>query len=250
MRPKTSTSTMAVLLSVLLAITGCTPHQEEGDDATSKDPSLIGWSQRDIAVASVLEEAPCENARLFQGDPYFQDEMYGFGCYDANGVPLHFRIYQNEGSAQNVVAEWKGLITPEYQVEVGADWFAIGAPNTLKQLAGVSQLEYAELFSEAPPVSSPVSESEMKQQVCISYVSSAVEVAAGHATAPKDVQQLDQMYPEMSTLILDVYDEVQSDLGSRAPDSMDVLAVISTHWARISDYCERASQGVHIIDEG
>lgn len=237
------TTTVSTVLVGVLLMTGCAP----GDEDVPTDPAAIGWEDREAAVADVLEETPCDDARLFQGDPYSQDKMYGFGCYDANGTPLHFRIYQGEGSAQNVVAEWKGLVTAEYQVALGADWFAVGAPDTLAALAGIPQLDSAKRFTEAPPAASPISDSEMKQQICISYVTSAVEMAAEDPDALADVEDLDQMYPEMSSLILETNGDVQSALGSDAPDSMDVLSAISEHWQSISDYCEESAQGVQFV---
>lgn len=246
MRRPTTIVPAAVLCALLLA--GCTAS--EGDSSGTDDPAdpaSIGWSNREAAVVDVLEEAPCSDARLFQGDPYYQDEMYGFGCYDATGTPLHFRIYKHQGSAQNVVAEWDGLITADYQVALGGDWFAVGAPDTLAALGGIRQLEAAEQFSTAPPPANPLSDSDMKQQICISYVTSAVEMAAEDAGALSDIADLDQMYPDMSSLILDTHDEVQDALGSGATDSMDVLSAISEHWQTISAYCMETAQGVQFV---
>ncbi|AKV87670.1 hypothetical protein AKG07_16700 [Microbacterium sp. CGR1] len=247
MRRLTTLALGAILGTLLMA--GCVPDDAENDGVESVDPASIGWSDREAAVADVLEEAPCSDARLFQGDPYFQGEMYGFGCYDAGGTPLHFRVYKHEGSAQNVVAEWDGLITPEYQVALGADWFAVGAPDSLEALGGIPQLASAERLTSAPAPARPISDGDLKQQICISYVTSAVEMAAEDASSLSSAEDLNEMYPDISTLIVDTHEDVQASLEQSPVDSLDVLAAISEHWQTISDYCTQNAQGVHFVDD-
>ena len=203
-----------------------------GDDSSGPAAS----SRIDLDDVSLLDDAlGCTRSDILLDDLDFFDAMRGIDCFFTDDEAVLLRAYERESSVDQVLVEWLPTFSRANQVIVGANWFAVGAPERLLVLAarfGVA----AEPTAAPEPRPLPLTPMQERVGACTTTVSQFIGQAVMDPAGTRDaLDDAEAVLPGITSFVERIADRIAA---APAPDSTPGIdARLSAYGPEIKRAC-------------
>lgn len=226
MRQRTDSRILApLMLMLMLTFSGCSSYPEQ-------NPSSLRIDRTE--VHKLASNFGCEEIQMIHADVYFFDKMTGFDCVLADKTPSTlFRVYEENTSPAQVLEDWDDFFTEEIQLLIGKNWFAIGTPSHLAEVANI--LDVGVEIGTSVPISTPPTERQVRTRECSVAIVTIVRDSVLKTDAdPMIARSYEEFFPQ----IVKFSDSLASDISATGSfDDSSFEYEISTYGSRILDYC-------------